>query len=96
LERAVSNNLFVAYDLISPGQSYDRVIDRIKTLGLWHQFQQSLFYVSTSLSADEAHRQVRAVMDPNDKLLVIDANGGIVSPPEPGAVLAVNQVWFGR
>lgn len=91
----MAHNLFVAYDLISPGQSYDRVIKRIKELGLWHQFQRSLFYVNTSLSPNEAHAHVRAGMDPNDKLLVIDAIGGVVSPPEPGAVLAVNQVWFG-
>lgn len=90
----MAHNLIVAYDLIPPGQSYDAVRQRIKELGLWHQFQYSLFYVSSDLTPEQAHTYVRAVMDPNDKLLVVEAIGGVVSPPEPGAILAINQVWF--
>lgn len=29
------NNLIISYDLNSPGQSYTRVTDAIKTLGTW-------------------------------------------------------------
>ena len=36
-------NLFIAYDLMQPGQNYEAVRDRIKSLGQWHQFQLSLF-----------------------------------------------------
>ena len=41
-------NLFIAYDLLQPGQNYEAVRDRIKSLGQWPQFQLSLFYVHTS------------------------------------------------
>ena len=30
-------NLFIAYDLMRPGQNYEAVRDRIKSLGQWHQ-----------------------------------------------------------
>ena len=40
-------NLFVAYDLVPPGQNYDAVRDAVRDLGQWHQFQFSLFYVNT-------------------------------------------------
>ena len=44
----MSYNFFIAYDLLQPGQNYEAVRDRIKSLGQWHQFQLSLFYVQTS------------------------------------------------
>lgn len=31
----MANNLFVSYDLHSPGQDYDKVADAIKSLGAW-------------------------------------------------------------
>jgi hypothetical protein len=43
-------NLFIAYDLDKPGQNYDGVHARIKSLGRWYHAQQSLFYVHTALT----------------------------------------------
>jgi hypothetical protein len=56
-------NLFIAYDLLAPGQNYDGVRDRIKELGIWHQFQLSLFYVSTASSPQQAYAHVAQAMD---------------------------------
>lgn len=86
-------NLFIAYDLMSPGQSYDRVRDAIKALGQWHQFQYSLFYVSTSLTPEQAFDQVGAVMDQNDKLAVINAESGIVTTWDRPPIDAINTIW---
>ena len=36
-------NLFIAYDLMKPGQNYDQVKQRIAELGDHYQFQYSLF-----------------------------------------------------
>lgn len=86
-------NLFVAYDLIRPGQNYEDVRAEIKSLGIWQQFQFSLFYVHTELTPQQAFDRVRRTMDPNDKLIVINAFGGVVSSPQ-WEVDAVNSVWF--
>ena len=87
-------NLFIAYDLMRPGQNYEAVRDKIKDLGQWHQFQLSLFYVHTSHSPQETYALVAAVMDTNDRLAVIDPSGGIVSTWERPPIDAINAIWF--
>jgi hypothetical protein len=89
----VAYNLFIAYDLDAPGQNYDAVRDAIKDLGKWHQFQFSLFYVNTPHSAQDAFALVRAAMDNNDKLVVINAVGGVVSTWDNPPIDAINTVW---
>lgn len=87
-------NLFIAYDLIEPGQKYEAVRDAIKNLGQWHQFQYSLFYVNTVYSPNEAYAAIQQLMDSNDSLVVIDAKGGIVSTGDKPLIAAINQIWF--
>lgn len=67
------NNLFISYDLISPGQRYDKVSEEIKKHGNWAKVHLSLFYVNSSQSAEQVAKNVWSVMDSNDKLIVIDA-----------------------
>lgn len=69
----MSNNLFVSYDLMQKGQNYEAVIAEIKKLGSWAKVNYSLWYVNSQLSASEAAKRVWAVMDSNDKLIVIDS-----------------------
>ncbi|MCF8469333.1 MAG: hypothetical protein K9G30_00965 [Parvibaculum sp.] len=87
-------NLFIAYDLIPPGQNYELVHERIKSLGQWHQFQYSLFYVNTAHSPQEAYTLVMDVMDARDNLVVIDARAGIVSSSDKPLIDAINAIWF--
>lgn len=70
----MSNNLFVSYDLCKPNQNYNDVIAEIKMLGDWAKVHQSLWYVNSSLSAQEAAERVWAKMDSNDKLIVVNAS----------------------
>ncbi|MNC02045.1 hypothetical protein D3C76_476840 [compost metagenome] len=70
----MANNLFISYDLRSPGQSYEKVIDAIKSLGPWAKVQESVWYVNAALTAEFAAKQVRAEMDENDRLIVVDAS----------------------
>jgi hypothetical protein len=86
-------NLFIAYDLIPPGQHYDRVRDKIKSLGKWHQFQYSLFYVSTALNRSDAYAQVRSVMDANDKLAVVEALGATISNMDDALTNSIKAIW---
>jgi hypothetical protein len=87
-------NLFIAYDLDKPGQNYDGVHARIKSLGRWYHAQQSLFYVHTALTPQEAHAAVWAVMDSNDRLMVVDASSAVMTPALPEHVSAINKVWY--
>ncbi|ALN79512.1 hypothetical protein [Lysobacter antibioticus] len=87
-------NLFIAYDLMSPGQNYDAVRDRIKALGTSYQFQFSLFYVNTEFAPAVAFALVNSVMDANDKLAVIDAQAGVVSTWDRPPIDAINAIWF--
>lgn len=69
----MANNLFISYDLMAPGQNYQRIIDSIKELGPWAKIEQSLWYVNSLLNAESAAKIIRASMDNNDVLIVIDA-----------------------
>ncbi|MCA6108571.1 hypothetical protein [Bradyrhizobium cenepequi] len=83
-------NLFIAYDLDKPGQNYERVHARIKSLGRWYHAQQSL----TALSPQQAHKAVWAEMDIGDSLIVVDATGAVMTPALPDHIDAINRVWF--
>lgn len=69
----MANNLFISYDLNSPGQDYSKVIEAIKGLGGWAKVQKSLWFVTSDYSASKACDLVWAKMDSNDSLIVIDA-----------------------
>jgi len=90
----MARNLFIAYDLMYPGQNYEAVQNAIKRLGRWYQFQFSLFYVHSDLTVQQAHDAIRFAMDANDKLVVIDAASAYVSHYPPMDVQAVNVTWF--
>ena len=90
----MAHNLFIAYDLMKPGQNYDVVRDAIKSLGKWHQFQYSLFYVNTIYTAEQAFELVNAVLDRNDRLAVINAERGVVTTWDKPPIDAINSIWF--
>ncbi len=87
-------NLFIAYDLIPPGQNYEAVRNAIRSLGQWHQFQYSLFYVNTAYTPQQAYAHVWNFMDARDKLAVINAESGVVSSDEKPLIDAINAIWF--
>lgn len=68
----MANNLFITYDLIKT-KDYAAVYDTIKSLGNWAVPTESNWYVNCSYSAEDAAKIVRAVMDSDDKLIVVDA-----------------------
>lgn len=72
-------NLFIAYDLVDPGQNYSAVTDAIKSLGDHAHLQQSFFYVQSRVTMEVAHSRVRAAMDRNDRLAVVLAEDAFIS-----------------
>jgi hypothetical protein len=87
-------NLLVTYDLDKPGQNYDAVHAKIKSLGKWYHPQFSVFYIHTALSARDAHAAIAAVMDGNDKLIVADVTNIIIARALDADIAAINAVWF--
>jgi hypothetical protein len=73
----VANNLFVSYDLTSPGQNYDTLIQEIKKLGGWDKIHYSLWYVKSELSAEQARNRLVPKLDKNDRLMVIDTKNNL-------------------
>lgn len=67
-------NLFISYDLNSPGQDYADLITAIKSLGNWAKVQKSLWYVNSSLTASQVRDRLVAHIDKNDSLIVVDAS----------------------
>lgn len=90
----MTNNLIVTFDLMSPGQNYERVHERIKSLGNWYQFQYSAFYLNTGMSPEHAHAAIWEVMDANDRLAIIHAQSIVMTPAAQADLDAINQVWF--
>lgn len=89
-------NLFIAYDLNSPGQNYDGVYEAIKSLGRYFRFQESLWYVNTDYSPEQAYTIVWGVMDPTDRLAVINAASGVVSNWDNPPLDAINAIWTAK
>lgn len=75
----MANNLLISYDLHEPGKSYDRVIDKIKTLGGWAKIHFSYWYVDSTLTAAQAASAVWSVMDANDSVFVVDATNNVAA-----------------
>ena len=69
----MANNLFISYDLNTPGQDYQKVFEVIKSLGNWAKVQKSFWYVNSKYSATQAVDIVWKSMDKNDSLIVVDA-----------------------
>ena len=63
-------NVFVAYDLMHPGQNYGAVEAAVSGLGSAVKLLNTTWYVRTGLSLDQVRAHVSAAMDLNDRLLV--------------------------
>lgn len=89
----MANNLFVSYDLDAPGQNYNRVIQAIQGLGEAVRVHQSLFYVKTNLSVQDAEARVWAAADVNDRVIVIQGTDAWWHNALPGAQEFIQQRW---
>lgn len=71
----MASNLFISYDLKTPGRNYDRVIAAIKaTCPFWAKAQYSYFYAHSDLTAEQVCNAVWEAMDANDSIVVVDAS----------------------
>jgi hypothetical protein len=75
----------IGYDLDRPGQNYDGIQKEIKGLGAWWHYLDSTWLVDTSLTVQQVSDRLKAVMDDDDKLLVLNIAGDAYAgwlPPE--------------
>jgi hypothetical protein len=86
-------NLFISYDLDAPGQNYQKVIAAIESLGQAMVVHRSLYYVKSSIPVANAEQRVRAAIDRNDRLVVIDANAAQWFNLLPGASPFILDRW---
>lgn len=71
----------VSYDLIEPGQKYEKLIELIKSEYAWAKIGYSAFIVRSNASHTELRDKYKQALDSNDKLFV-----GAVSAP---------AAWYG-
>jgi hypothetical protein len=76
----MANNLFISYDLMNPGQNYEKVTTAIKSLGTASKLLLSLWYVKSNYTAEQARDAIGRAADPNDKILVIDVTNKTAYP----------------
>lgn len=62
----------IAYDLNSPGQDYQGLIDAIKSLGTWWHHLDSTWLVKSAMTCTQIRDQLAAHLDEGDELLVVD------------------------
>ena len=67
-------NFFVAYELFAPQKNYTALIDEIYSLGRVAELVRSVWYVKCELDEAAIRDRLRAVLDPQDRLVVIAAS----------------------
>lgn len=67
--------LLVGYDLNHPGQNYIALIQELESCGAWWHHLDSTWLVRTELAPVELRDKLKALIDHNDELLVIDVTG---------------------
>lgn len=60
----------VSYDLVTPGQNYERVLEKIKKNGAWARLGGSAYIVLSDQSPADVRNSIATVLDANDKLFV--------------------------
>ncbi len=67
----------INYDLVAPGQNYEKLFGYVKSHGTWAKPLKSMFFVRTTKSAATVRDEIKAYTDNNDKVVVVDVTGDI-------------------
>lgn len=70
----MANNLFVSFDVHDAAREAPLILSAIEELGQAVRIFGNVWYVRSNLEAEEAARRVWDIMQPADRLLVIDAS----------------------
>lgn len=72
----MNNTFIISYDLSSPGQNYDALLEKIKAYPSWARLGGSAYIIQTDQTHIEVRDNLLTILDNNDKLFV-----GTVSAP---------------
>lgn len=65
--------ILITYDLNSPGQKYEEIIEAIKSNSRsWCSYWKSSYLIKTNLSPDQFVNKISHLLDNNDKLIAIE------------------------
>jgi len=62
--------LIITYDLISPGQNYEKLLRKIKAYRAWARLGGSSYLIATDSTVVQVRDNLLTVLDRNDKLFV--------------------------
>lgn len=60
----------ISYDLSQPGQSYNKLIEAIKSFGTYWNATKSVWFVVTNKSARQVYETISCGIDENDKVFI--------------------------
>ncbi|WP_224373177.1 hypothetical protein [Hyalangium versicolor] len=69
---------YVAYDLVRPGQNYPRITQRLTELNA-QRVLESVWALNVNNTKEEVFNHLRAYIDANDRLLVIEGTNSMWS-----------------
>lgn len=69
------NTYLISYDLMRPGQNYTTLHTHIKSYGNWAKPLESFWLIKSSATAVQIKNAIRAHVDANDKVIVINVTG---------------------
>jgi hypothetical protein len=67
--------LLVSYDLKVPGRDYTKLYGVLKTASSWCHYLESTWFISTYESVESWSDKIRAAIDENDRLFIVDITG---------------------
>lgn len=70
------HTLLITYDLRKPGRNYDALYEEIKSAPKWAHPVESVWFVRSPNDANSWHAKLKAKLDANDALLVLDLDTG--------------------
>ena len=62
----------VSYDLQRPGKDYPKLHEHLRSYAEWAKPLESVWLIKSPLASEPLRDKIRAFMDGNDKILVID------------------------
>jgi hypothetical protein len=71
--------LLISYDLNKPGQNYDKLYEKIKSLGTWWHYLESTWIVTSTLTPSQAFDRLQPALDASDSVLIVNITGDTYS-----------------
>lgn len=65
----------ITYDLMKPGQNYEKLFEAIKAIGSWCHPLESNWIIKTDSTAEQVRNRITPHIDKNDKLFVAQLTG---------------------